>query len=148
VGRRRRSTPDRADGGRGTAGVGCFCCLRQALGEFDAVAATAGIPPAAAAEAARGAMTATLMLEMRVREIGQIGGSDTGPARKARQIARRQDQMAAVDRGLGTSWFNAAGAHFNLAHADEARRFAERVAGDERFAERAKEMLQRLASRP
>jgi hypothetical protein len=45
---------------------------------------------------------------------------------------------------LATAWFNAAAAHFNLGHRDDARRFAERVIDDEQFAERAQEILARL----
>ena len=43
-----------------------------------------------------------------------------------------------------TVWFNAAAANFNLARTDEARRFAEKVADDEQFGERARTLLQRI----
>ena len=45
---------------------------------------------------------------------------------------------------LATSWFNMAVANFNLGSRDEARQYAERVAGDEQFAERARDILKRL----
>ena len=43
-----------------------------------------------------------------------------------------------------TCWFNAAAANFNLARGEEARRFAEKVADDTFFGERARTMLDRL----
>jgi hypothetical protein len=43
-----------------------------------------------------------------------------------------------------TVWFNAAAANFNLARTGEARRFAEKVADDEQFGERARTLLQRI----
>jgi hypothetical protein len=47
-----------------------------------------------------------------------------------------------------TSWFNTAVAYFSLARKDEARQFAEKVADDEQFGDRAKEILARLAKSP
>ena len=61
-----------------------------------------------------------------------------------RQIERRETQIAAAARMLATSWFNMAVANFNLGSRDEARQYAERVAGDEQFAERARDILKRL----
>lgn len=78
------------------------------------------------------------------KEIAGIEASDWNPDRKARQIARREEQIAAGTRMLAVSWFNAAAAHFNLGQKDDARRFAERVVDDEQFAERAREILKRL----
>jgi hypothetical protein len=43
-----------------------------------------------------------------------------------------------------TAWFNAAAANFNLARTDEARRYAEKVASDVFFGERARMLLERL----
>jgi tetratricopeptide (TPR) repeat protein len=78
------------------------------------------------------------------REIVGIEASNWSEDRRARQIARREEQIAAAARMLATAWFNAAAAHFNLGHRDDARRFAERLVDDEQFAGRAKEILKRL----
>jgi hypothetical protein len=78
------------------------------------------------------------------KEIGEIGTSSLTPERKARQIARREAQIESAGRMLATSWFNTAAAHFNLGRRSDARTFAERVANDERFGERARELLERL----
>ena len=45
-------------------------------------------------------------------------------------------------------WFDIAVAYYNLSRKEEARQFAEKVAGDEQFGERAKEILARLAKSP
>jgi hypothetical protein len=45
---------------------------------------------------------------------------------------------------MATSWFNTAVAYFNLSRKSDARQYAEKVAGDEQFGERAKELLTRL----
>ena len=63
-----------------------------------------------------------------------------------RQITRREQEIAVAARMLATSWFNTAAAYFNLARIDEARAFAEKVASDKQFGERAKELLKRLES--
>ena len=42
---------------------------------------------------------------------------------------------------LATSWFNIAVAYYNLSRKAEARQFAEKVADDEQFGERAREIL-------
>ena len=78
------------------------------------------------------------------KEIATIEASNWDPARKMRQIERRETQIAAAARMLATSWFNMAVANFNLGSRDEARQYAERVAGDEQFAERARDILKRL----
>ncbi len=78
------------------------------------------------------------------KEIGTIEASNWDPARKMRQIARREAQIEAAARMLTTSWFNIAVANFNLGNKDEARQYAERVVGDEQFAERARDILNRL----
>ena len=61
-----------------------------------------------------------------------------------RQIARREQQIADARRKMATSWFNVAIAYYNLARNADARQFAERVADDEQFGERARELLSRL----
>jgi tetratricopeptide (TPR) repeat protein len=74
-------------------------------------------------------------------EIANIEASDWNPDRKARQIARREQQIAGGTRMLATSWFNIAVANYNLGRREEARRFAERVVDDEQFTERARQIL-------
>ncbi len=78
------------------------------------------------------------------RQIGQIRASDAPPARQARQIARREKQIATARRTLATSWFNTAVAYYSLSRKDEARQFAQKVADDEQFSERAREIISRL----
>jgi tetratricopeptide (TPR) repeat protein len=78
------------------------------------------------------------------KEIAGIEASDWAPDRKARQIARREAQIAGAARMLAVSNFNTAAAHFNLGNREDARLYAERVADDEQFAERAREILKRL----
>ena len=43
-----------------------------------------------------------------------------------------------------TCWFNAAVANFNLSRPEESRRYAEKVAADEMFGERARDLMARL----
>ncbi len=78
------------------------------------------------------------------QEIEQIGASDQRADRKARQIARREQQIAEGRRRIATSWFDCAVAYFSLSQREEARQYAERVADDEQFGPRAKEILSRL----
>ena len=78
------------------------------------------------------------------QEIGRIAASAVAEARKARQIARREQQIKSAVRMRATCWFNAAVANFNLLKPAEARRYAEKVAADEQFGQRAGELLARL----
>jgi tetratricopeptide (TPR) repeat protein len=78
------------------------------------------------------------------QDIEMIRKSEDPPARQARQIARREQQIANGRRMLATSSFNAAVAYYSLSRREEARRFAERVADDGQFGERAREILSRL----
>jgi tetratricopeptide (TPR) repeat protein len=78
------------------------------------------------------------------KEIATIEASSWDPARKMRQVARREAQIEGGARMLSTSWFNIAVANFNLGNKEEARQYAERVVGDEQFAERARDILKRL----
>jgi tetratricopeptide (TPR) repeat protein len=80
-------------------------------------------------------------------EIDRIRASDDPPARKERQIARREKAIASGRRMIATSWFNTAVAYFNLSRKDDARAYAEKVAADEQFGERAREILNRLEKR-
>jgi tetratricopeptide (TPR) repeat protein len=75
------------------------------------------------------------------RQIEEIKTSKATPARQAKQIARREQQTAAARRMMATSSFNTAVAYYNLSRKDEARQFAEKVAQDEQFGERAREIL-------
>ena len=75
------------------------------------------------------------------KEIAAIEASTWDPGRKARQIARREAQIAGAARMLVTAWFNTAVASFNLGAREEARRYADRVVDDERFGERARDIL-------
>ena len=78
------------------------------------------------------------------QDIERIESSSLSEARKTRQIARRQQQIASAVRMRATCWFNAAVANFNLSKADEARRYAEKVSGDEQFGDRARDLMARL----
>jgi tetratricopeptide (TPR) repeat protein len=78
-------------------------------------------------------------------EIAKIRASNDPPERQAKKIARREQYIAKGRRYLATSWFDAAVAYYNLSKPAEARRYAEKVTGDEQFGERAKEILSRLS---
>jgi tetratricopeptide (TPR) repeat protein len=79
-----------------------------------------------------------------LQEIASIQASNDPPARKAGKIARREQYVAKGRRQLATSWFDIAVAYYNLSRRAEARQFAEKVAGDEQFGERAREIMARL----
>jgi tetratricopeptide (TPR) repeat protein len=79
------------------------------------------------------------------QEIARIAASSIPEARKAHQIARREQQVATAARMRATCWFNAAVADFNLSKPEDARRFAEKVETDEQFGVRARDLLVRLA---
>ena len=106
----------------------------------------------------RGRATADVLLEAatlprgqrRARtceEIASIQASSEPPARKAAKIARREQYIAKARRQIATSWFNIAVAYYNLSRRSEARQFAEKVADDEQFGERARELMARCAIR-
>jgi tetratricopeptide (TPR) repeat protein len=76
--------------------------------------------------------------------IATIEASTDPPERKARQIARREQQIAAGRRMMATSWFNTAVAYFSLSRAADAREYAQKVVDDRQFGERAREILSRL----
>lgn len=78
------------------------------------------------------------------KEIADIRASNLREDRKARQIARREQQIAEGRRRIATCWFDIAVADFSLARKDEARRYAEKVVDDEQFGDRARELLTRL----
>ncbi len=78
------------------------------------------------------------------REIASIETSDDPPARKAAKIERRQQWIAKGRRQIATSWFDTAVASYNLSRKADAQQYAERVADDEQFGPRAKEILSRV----
>ena len=75
-----------------------------------------------------------------LEEIAAIQASNDPPARKAGKIARREQYIAKGRRQIATSWFDIAVAYYNLSRKTEARQFAEKVADDEQFGERAREL--------
>ena len=77
-------------------------------------------------------------------EIAAIRASTDPPARQARKTARREQLIAKGRRMMATSWFDIAVAYYNLSRKTEARQFADKVANDEQFGERAREILSRL----
>jgi tetratricopeptide (TPR) repeat protein len=81
-------------------------------------------------------------------QIAKIRASNDPPERQAKKIARREQYIAKGRRMQATSWFDISVAYYNLSRKEEARQFAEKVASDEQFGERAKEILARLAKSP
>jgi tetratricopeptide (TPR) repeat protein len=77
-------------------------------------------------------------------DIDAIRASADPPDRQERLIARREQRIAEGRRMIATSWFNTAVAYFSLSRKDEARQFAEKVAADDQFGERAREILSRV----
>ncbi len=78
-------------------------------------------------------------------EIDQIRASTTIPAaRKTRQVAARERQIASAIRMRANCWYNGAVANFNLARRDDARMLALRIVEDEQLGERARQLLDRL----
>jgi tetratricopeptide (TPR) repeat protein len=77
-------------------------------------------------------------------EIASLRTSTMAPARRDRQIARREQQMAADARSVATSRFDLTVATFNLARYPEARENAAAVADDPQFADRIRELLSRI----
>jgi hypothetical protein len=76
-----------------------------------------------------------------MREIEIVRASDDPAPRQQRQIARRERRIASGRRRLATAWFNTAAAYYNLSRFSDARPFAEKVASDDQFGERARELL-------
>jgi hypothetical protein len=77
-------------------------------------------------------------------DIERIRTSDMPEARKQRQIAAREKQIASGIRMRANCWYNGAVASFNLSKKDDAKDFAQRVADDEQLGARARELLARL----
>ncbi len=78
------------------------------------------------------------------QELAVVRASQMAAERRVRLVARREAQLVSNARMRATAWFNAAAANFNLARAVEARRFAEKVAGDAFYGDRARSLLERL----
>ncbi len=77
-------------------------------------------------------------------DIAQIRRANESPERQARLVASRERQIASGRRMMAQATFNTAVAYFNLSRDTEARPFAERVAEDEQFGQRARELLARF----
>lgn len=77
-------------------------------------------------------------------DIAAIRASHDPPARQASKIARREQYVAKGRRQMATAWYDIAVAYYNLSQPADARRFAEKVASDEQFGARAREILARL----
>lgn len=77
-------------------------------------------------------------------ELASLRDQPMTEERRARQVSRREQQLANDARMRATAWFNAAAANFNLSRGDEARRFAEKLVADPYFGERARQLLGRL----
>lgn len=97
---------------------------------------------------ARVAATTAQCLEDEIGTLtGEIAGLQTtemSADRRARQIQRREAEIAADRRMRATTWFNAAAAHFNLQQGSAAREFANKLLDDPQFADRVRVMLDRL----
>jgi tetratricopeptide (TPR) repeat protein len=78
------------------------------------------------------------------KQIVDIRAKSMATDKQARQIARREETIANNARMRAACWFNAAVASFNLKRPDDARKYGEKVADDERFGERVRELLSRL----
>jgi tetratricopeptide (TPR) repeat protein len=87
---------------------------------------------------------ATLLDEIE-RFRGAQNLSPEGAVKRDRQIAKREQQIAGNARMRANAWFNAAASSFNLGRASDARGFAEKVADDAQFGERARDLIARLA---
>lgn len=77
-------------------------------------------------------------------ELATVRASLMAADRRNRLIARREAQLVSNARMRATAWYNAAAANFNLSRSGEARRFAEKVADDVFFGDRARSLLERL----
>ncbi len=78
------------------------------------------------------------------QELAIVRASQMSADRRTRLVARREAQLVSNARMRATAWYNAAAANFNLSRSVEARRFAEKVADDTFFGERARSLLERL----
>jgi len=111
--------------------------LQLVLGEL------ADWPKTAEVAAAAAVCLADEEIEL-AKQIENIRAKDMAPAKKEKQIAKREQRIANDVRMRVTSWYNAAVSNYNLKNADEARRYAEKVVGDDQFGDRARQLLARL----
>jgi tetratricopeptide (TPR) repeat protein len=81
-------------------------------------------------------------------EIAALRATQGDPERVRRQIVRREEQLAVNGRLRSAAWFNVAVALLNLGRQDEARTFALKLIDDQRFGDRAREILSRLNGAP
>jgi len=79
-----------------------------------------------------------------IAEIANIRTLHDRPDRQERQIRRREQDLAKGRRMRATSWFNIAVSYYSVSRKDEAREYATKVADDEQFGERARDLLSRL----
>jgi len=77
-------------------------------------------------------------------QIEEIRMSEAPEARKTRQIAAREQQIASGIRMRATCWFNAAVGSYNTRKSDDARMFAARLDGDAQYGERARDLVSQL----
>jgi tetratricopeptide (TPR) repeat protein len=78
------------------------------------------------------------------KQIADIRTKTMPADRQARQIARREQTIGSNARMRATCWFNATVASFNLRKPEDARKYGEKVADDEQFGPRVKDLLLRL----
>jgi len=78
-------------------------------------------------------------------QIEEIRTSDAPEARKARQIAAREQQIASGIRMRATCWFNAAVGSYNTRKSDDARMFAAKLDGDAQYGDRARDLVAQLS---
>jgi hypothetical protein len=81
-------------------------------------------------------------------EIAALRATNGDAERIRRQIVRREEQLAVNGRLRSAAWFNVAVALLNLGRQDEARAFALKLVDDQRFGDRAREILSRLNGAP
>jgi tetratricopeptide (TPR) repeat protein len=77
-------------------------------------------------------------------QIEEIRKSDAPEARKTRQIAAREQQIASGIRMRATCWYNAAVGSYNTRKADDARMYAAKLDGDAQYGERARDLVSQL----
>jgi tetratricopeptide (TPR) repeat protein len=77
-------------------------------------------------------------------DVERIRASELPEARKARQIAARERQIASGVRMRANCWYNGAVANFNLSKRDDAKELAQRIVDDEQLGSRARQLLDRL----
>ena len=77
-------------------------------------------------------------------EIERIRASELPEARKDRQIAARERQIASGIRMRANCWYNGAVANFNLSKREDAKELAQRILDDEQLGSRARQLLDRL----